>query len=51
MDNYPFLNASDRSWRYNAHGTNIDIDICIKCESPIPGPPGPQGPTGEVILN
>ena len=35
------------SWRYDQHGRNIDIDICIRCESPIPGPRGPQGPSGE----
>ena len=35
------------SWRYDAHGRSIDIDICIRCDSPIPGPPGPQGPPGE----
>jgi hypothetical protein len=34
------------SWRYDQHSRNIDIDICIRCESPIPGPPGPQGETG-----
>jgi hypothetical protein len=38
------------SWRYDQHGRNIDIDICIKCDSPIPGPPGPQGPPGEQGL-
>jgi hypothetical protein len=31
----------------NAHSRNIDIDICIRCTSTIPGPPGPQGPQGE----
>ena len=35
------------SWRYDQHGRNIDIDICVHCDSPIPGPPGPQGPPGE----
>jgi hypothetical protein len=35
------------SWRYVTHGRNIDIDICIKCESPIPGPPGPKGDAGD----
>jgi hypothetical protein len=39
--------ADATSWRYDAHGRNIDIDICVRCESPIPGPPGPQGPPGE----
>jgi Collagen triple helix repeat (20 copies) len=40
-------NADATSWRYDEHGRNIDIDICIRCEFPIPGPPGPQGPPGE----
>jgi hypothetical protein len=43
--------ASTDSWRYNAHSRSIDIDICIRCDSPIPGPPGPQGlpgPQGET---
>jgi hypothetical protein len=31
---------ADNSWRYAAHNRHIDIDICIRCESPIPGPPG-----------
>jgi hypothetical protein len=26
---------------------DVDIDICIRCDSPVPGPPGPQGPPGE----
>ncbi|MGH9953039.1 MAG: hypothetical protein ACRD5J_15590, partial [Nitrososphaeraceae archaeon] len=39
--------ASSSSWRYDQHGRNIDIDICIRCESPIPGPQGPPGPPGE----
>lgn len=38
--------ANKDSWRYNAHSRSIDIDICIRCDSPIPGPPGPQGPPG-----
>jgi hypothetical protein len=41
------VDASSSSWRYDAHGRNIDIDICVRCESPIPGPPGPPGPPGE----
>lgn len=38
--------SRDSSWRYDAHGRSIDIDICIRCDSPIPGSPGPQGPAG-----
>jgi hypothetical protein len=38
--------AGATSWRYDEHGRNIDIDICIRCDSPIPGPPGPQGEQG-----
>jgi Collagen triple helix repeat (20 copies) len=43
--------SRDSSWRYDAHSRSIDIDICISCTSPIPGPPGPQGlpgPQGET---
>lgn len=41
-------NATDRNWRYNEHGRNIDIDICVMCTQPGPqGPQGPQGPPGE----
>jgi len=29
-------NAVDRNWRYNEHDRNVDIDICVACESPIP---------------
>ena len=39
--------SASSSWRYDQHGRNIDIDICIRCDSPILGPPGPQGPPGE----
>jgi hypothetical protein len=38
---------NSHDWRFNAHSRNIDIDICIRCTSTIPGPPGPQGPQGE----
>jgi collagen triple helix repeat protein len=31
----------------NRRSIDIDIDICIRCDSPVPGPPGPQGPAGE----
>ncbi len=41
-----YVDASP-SWRYDQYGRTIDIDICIKCDSPIPGPPGPQGSPGE----
>lgn len=37
---------SSHDWRFNAHSRNIDIDICVRCTSTIPGPPGPQGPPG-----
>ena len=37
---------NNRNWRLDAHGRSIDIDICIRCTSNIPGPPGPQGPPG-----
>jgi hypothetical protein len=37
---------NNHDWRLNAHGRSIDIDICIRCTSTIPGPPGPQGPPG-----
>jgi len=38
-------NAADRNWRFDEHGRNIDIDICVMCTQP--GPQGPQGPQGE----
>ena len=45
-------NAADRNWRYNEHGRNIDIDICVMCTQPGPagpqGEPGPQGPKGDT---
>lgn len=25
------MDATDRSWRYNEHGRNIDVDICVMC--------------------
>src|SRR5919106_1651171 len=37
---------NNRNLRLDAHGRSIDIDICIRCTSNIPGPPGPQGPPG-----
>src|ERR671918_1324530 len=41
------VNADNNgNWRLDAHGRSIDIDICIRCTSNIPGPPGPQGPPG-----
>ena len=33
--------------RLDMHSRSIDIDICIRCNSSIPGPPGPQGETGD----
>jgi len=43
-------NAADREWRFNEHGRNIDIDICVMCTQTGPqgpqGEPGPQGPPG-----
>lgn len=39
-------NAADRNWRYNEHGRNIDIDICVMCTQP--GSQGPQGPKGDT---
>jgi hypothetical protein len=40
--------SKDSSLRYDAHGRSIDldIDICVKCTSDVPGPPGPPGPAG-----
>lgn len=38
-------NATDRTWRYNEHGRNIDVEICLRCTQP--GPQGPKGETGE----
>jgi hypothetical protein len=40
------VDASQDTWRYDAYSRSVDIDICIRCDSPIPGPPGPQGPPG-----
>lgn len=42
------VNASLDSWRYNTHSRSIDIDvdICIRCTSDVPGPQGPQGEQG-----
>jgi hypothetical protein len=34
-------------WRYDSHSRSIDIDICIRCTSTVPGPQGPPGPPGE----
>lgn len=33
--------------RYDTHSRSTDIDICIRCESDVPGPTGPPGPQGE----
>lgn len=43
------VDATDRNWRYNEHGRNIDVDICVMCTQPGPqGPPGPKGDTGDI---
>jgi hypothetical protein len=42
----PVSAGNNHDWRFNAHSRSIDIDICIRCTSTIPGPPGPQGPSG-----
>jgi hypothetical protein len=44
----PVSAGNSHDWRFNAHSRNIDIDICIRCTSTIPGPPGPQGPPGDT---
>jgi hypothetical protein len=33
------------SWRHDAHSRSIDIDvdICVRCTSDVPGPQGPPG--------
>jgi hypothetical protein len=43
----PFsVEASRNSWRFDAYSRNIDIDICVKCTSTVPGPQGLPGPEG-----
>ena len=43
----PFsVKASRDSWRFDVYSRNIDIDICVKCTSTIPGPQGLPGPEG-----
>jgi hypothetical protein len=39
--------GASSSWRYDEHGRNIDIDICVRCTSATPGPQGPPGPPGQ----
>src|ERR671911_3004767 len=44
-------NSTSSDWRLAAHNRHIDIDICIRCTSTVPGPQGPpgeQGPQGET---
>jgi hypothetical protein len=36
-------NSSSNDWRLAAHNRHIDIDICIRCTSTVPGPQGPPG--------
>ena len=38
--------TTNNDWRLAAHNRDIDIDICIRCSSTIPGPQGPPGPPG-----
>ncbi|MPZ07825.1 MAG: hypothetical protein GEU26_15665 [Nitrososphaeraceae archaeon] len=40
--------ANRDSWRYDTHSRSIDIDICIRCTSTVPGPQGPPGPKGDT---
>ncbi|MGC1134216.1 MAG: hypothetical protein WA941_15425 [Nitrososphaeraceae archaeon] len=41
------VNSSSNDWRLAAHNRHIDIDICVRCTSTVPGPQGPPGPQGE----
>ncbi|MGH9986753.1 MAG: collagen-like triple helix repeat-containing protein [Nitrososphaeraceae archaeon] len=43
----PVSADNSHDWRFNAHSRSIDIDICIRCTSTIPGPPGPPGEKGD----
>lgn len=40
------VNSVSNDWRLAAHNRHIDIDICIRCTSTVPGPQGPPGPPG-----
>jgi hypothetical protein len=42
----PISADNGHDWRFNAHSRSIDIDICVRCTSTIPGPPGPPGEQG-----
>jgi hypothetical protein len=37
------VNSVSSDWRLAAHNRHIDIDICIRCTSTVPGPQGPPG--------
>jgi hypothetical protein len=40
------VNSASNDWRLAAHNRHVDIDICIRCSSTVPGPEGPPGPPG-----
>lgn len=41
------VSSSGSDWRLAAHNRYIDIDICVRCTSTVPGPQGPPGEKGE----
>ena len=41
------VNSAIDDWRLAAHNRNIDIDICIRCTSTVPGLQGPPGEKGD----
>lgn len=50
---FPVSADNSRDWRFEAHSRSIDIDICVRCTSTIPGPQGMQNTfkqEGELFL-